>query len=92
MSVIVVGADGRSGPVNAAAPAPVRQRDLVRAIGAALGRPAVVPTPAVAVRLALGEMSTLVLDGQRAVPRAALAHGYAFAHDDVGAALAAIYG
>ncbi len=83
--------DGLSGPVNASAPVPVRQRELVKAIAAALGRPAVVPTPAVAVRLALGEMSTLILDGQRAVPRAALAHGYAFAHDEVGAALAAIY-
>ena len=43
-----------------------------------LGRPTVVPTPAIALRLAMGEMATLALDGQRAVPRAALDAGYAF--------------
>lgn len=74
------------GPLNASAPDPVRQRDLVTAIGAALGRPTVLPTPALPLRLAMGEMATLALDGQRAVPRAALAAGYRFAHTDVTAA------
>lgn len=80
-----------SGPLNATAPEPVRQRELVRAIAAALGRPAILPTPAVALRLAMGEMATLALDGQRAVPRAALARGHAFAHTDVAEALRDIY-
>jgi uncharacterized protein len=79
------------GPLNATAPEPVRQRDLVKAIGAALGRPTFLPTPALPLRLAMGEMSTLALDGQRAVPRAALAAGYPFAHTDVGAALRDVY-
>ena len=69
----------------------MRQRDFVAALGRVLGRPTVVPTPAVVLRLALGEMSTLALDGQRAVPAAPLAAGYTFAHTDVEAALRAIY-
>jgi hypothetical protein len=82
--------DDVSGPLNGSAPEPVRQRDFVKALGRVLGRPTVVPTPAVALRLALGEMATLALDGQRAVPAAALAAGYTFAHTDVEAALRAI--
>jgi uncharacterized protein (TIGR01777 family) len=81
-----------AGPLNATSPEPSRQGEFVKALGHALGRPALVPTPAVALRLALGEMATLVLDGQRAVPRAALAAGYRFRHPDLGGALRAIYG
>jgi uncharacterized protein len=80
-----------AGPVNATSPEPPRQGEFVKALGHALGRPALVPTPAVALRLALGEMATLVLDGQRAVPRAALAAGYDFRHPDLDGALRAIY-
>jgi len=80
-----------SGPVNASAPQPVRQRELVKAIGAALHRPAILPTPAFPLRLAMGEMATLALDGQRAVPRAVLAAGYEFAHTDVAEALRDVY-
>lgn len=79
------------GPLNATAPDPARQRDLVKAIAAALGRPAILPTPALPLRLAMGEMATLALDGQRAVPRAALAAGYPFVHTDVRAALEDVY-
>ena len=81
-----------SGPLNATSPAPPRQGEFVEALGRALGRPAHLPTPAVALRLALGEMATLVLDGQRAVPRAALAAGYDFRYPDLDGALRAIYG
>lgn len=75
------------GPINVVSPRPVRQRDFARALGAALHRPAVVPTPAVALRLAMGEMATLALDGQRVTPSVALAAGYEFAHPDVDEAL-----
>jgi uncharacterized protein (TIGR01777 family) len=81
-----------AGPLNATSPRPPRQREFVRALGRALGRPAAVPTPAVALRVALGEMATLVLDGQRAVPRVALAAGYEFHHPELEGALRAIYG
>lgn len=64
------------GPLNAAAPEPVRNRDLARAIARALGRPALLPAPALAVRLALGELAEAVLASQRVVPRRALELGY----------------
>lgn len=79
------------GPMNLTAPEPARQRDVVRALGRALGRPAILPAPAVLLRLAMGEMATLALDGQRAVPAVALAADYTFRHIDIEEALAAIY-
>lgn len=82
---------GIAGPLNGTAPAAVRQREFASALGAALGRPAILPTPALPLRLAMGEMATLALDGQRAVPRVALAAGYTFIHPEIDEALAAIY-
>lgn len=80
-----------SGPLNATAPAPARQRDFVKALAEALRRPAALPTPAFPLRLAMGEMATLALEGQRAVPAVALAAGYEFIHPELGAALRAVY-
>jgi uncharacterized protein (TIGR01777 family) len=57
------------GPVNAVAPEQLRQRDAARDFGAVLHRPALVPAPAAAVRLLLGEEADLVLHGQLAVSR-----------------------
>ncbi len=80
--------DGRvEGPLNATAPEPVRNRELARAIGRVLGRPSLLPTPALAVRLAVGEMATVVLSSQRAVPAKALALGYRFRFPDLEGAL-----
>lgn|SRR5574341_65046 len=67
-----------AGPVNACAPEPVRSGDLARAIGAVLKRPALVPTPGLAVRALLGSMAEIVLASQRVVPKVALEHGYRF--------------
>ncbi len=67
-----------SGPMNASAPEPVRNRELASAIGKVLGRPSLVPAPAFALRLALGEMAGAVLASQRVVPRKALELGYRF--------------
>lgn len=80
-----------NGALNGAAPDIVRQREFVRALGHALGRPSSIPTPAAVVRLALGEQAILVLEGQRAVPRATLSSGYAFRHPELGPALADLY-
>ncbi|HEX9050727.1 MAG TPA: TIGR01777 family oxidoreductase [Anaeromyxobacter sp.] len=66
------------GPLDAVAPAPARNRDLARAVGAALGRPSAIRTPAFALSLALGEMSSALLASQRVLPRKALALGYRF--------------
>jgi uncharacterized protein (TIGR01777 family) len=76
-----------SGPLNAAAPEPARNRDLARAIGRVLRRPSALPAPAVAIRLALGEMAEAVLSSQRAVPRKALGLGYRFRFPELEGAL-----
>lgn len=76
-----------SGPMNVTAPHAARQREVAQAIARALGRFAVVPTPAVVLRIALGEMATIALEGQRAVPRVAMNAGYAFAYEDLLAAV-----
>jgi len=76
-----------SGPLNAVAPEPVRNRELARAIGAVLGRPSAVPAPAFAIRLVLGEMADTVLASQRVVPEKAVALGYRFRFPELEAAL-----
>jgi hypothetical protein len=80
--------DAYAGPVNATAPTPVRNRDFTKALGAAVHRPAVLPTPGFALRIALGEMADMLLTGQRVVPAAATAAGYAFKHPDLAGAIA----
>jgi uncharacterized protein (TIGR01777 family) len=80
--------DGRlSGPLVLSAPEPVRNRDLARAIGKVLHRPSALPAPAFAMRLVLGEVASVVLASQRAVPRKALALGYRFRFPELEAAL-----
>ena len=81
-----------SGPVNATAPAPATDAELARALGAALHRPAALPVPAAALKVALGgEMATeMVLTGQRVLPERLLASGFTFAHPDLPGALAAV--
>jgi uncharacterized protein (TIGR01777 family) len=81
-----------TGPLNLSAPAPVSNRVFSTALGRALHRPAIVPAPAFALRLILGEMAHAVLTGQRAVPRKALQHGYVFRYEEIGAALRALVG
>jgi hypothetical protein len=79
-----------SGPVNATAPEPVTNRELSKALGRALKRPAIAPVPGIAVKLLYGEMASLVISGQRAVPRRALERGYEFRHPDLGEALRSV--
>jgi uncharacterized protein (TIGR01777 family) len=78
-----------SGAYNGTAPEPVTQREFAKALGRALHRPAVVPMPGFALRMALGEMADMVTTGQRAVPHRALDGGYRYAHPRLDAALAA---
>jgi uncharacterized protein (TIGR01777 family) len=77
------------GPVNATAPEPVTNAEFAKALGRALHRPAIAPLPGVALRLALGEMASVIIEGQRAVPARALALGYEHAHQRLDEALAA---
>jgi len=77
------------GPVNAVAPHAVRQREFADALGHVLGRPTGLPTPGFALKLAMGEASSIALSGQHVLPRAATEAGYTFAYPDVEAALRA---
>jgi uncharacterized protein len=79
--------DRAEGPLNASAPQPARNRDLARAIGKTLHRPAAISAPELAVRLAAGELASVVLASQRVVPRKALELGYVFAFPELEAAL-----
>jgi uncharacterized protein (TIGR01777 family) len=75
------------GPVNVTAPNPVTNTELSRALGRALGRPAVLPVPGLAVKLLYGEMAEIVTKGQRVVPARLRQLGYEFRHPEVEPAL-----
>ncbi len=82
--------DGRYvGPINGTAPTPLPQAEFARTLARVLRRPALVPTPAFALRMALGshKAEELVLQGQHAVPAKALELGYRFTHPDLESAL-----
>jgi len=82
-----------SGAVNLAAPNPVRQRDFARALGRAVKRPAFVPAPRAALRLAFGEMADeALLASARVEPGVLLESGYRFALSQVDLALARMLG
>jgi hypothetical protein len=76
------------GPYNLCAPLPVTGRDFARALGRQLHRPAVLPVPAPALRLALGELADALLRSQRAVPRRLQDAGYVFKFPELPGALA----
>jgi uncharacterized protein (TIGR01777 family) len=81
-----------AGPLNATAPAPVRNAEFARALGRAMHRPAFMPAPGFALKLLLGEMAQgLLLSGQRAIPEKAQRHGYRFAFPDLEGALQALF-
>ena len=79
--------DQASGPYNACAPKPVRNREFAKTLGSVLHRPAFMPMPALALKVGLGEMSLLLLGGQRAVPARLLEAGFTFQFTDLRAAL-----
>ncbi len=76
-----------SGPLNACSPNPVRNKDLAKALGKALRQPSFLRAPAFAVRLLLGEFGTVVLKGQRVLPRRLLESGFVFQYPDIQSAL-----
>lgn len=76
-----------SGPYNLAAPNPPTNKEFVRHLGQVMGRPSLMPTPSFALRTLFGEMSTVLLDGQRAVPSRLQEAGYQFIFPDPVAAL-----
>jgi uncharacterized protein (TIGR01777 family) len=79
------------GVYNVTSPQPVRNRDFARALGRAMHRPAVMPAPAFALRLAFGQMADeVLLGGQRVVPRRALDGGFVFAEPGLADALRSV--
>lgn len=82
-----------SGPVNAVAPVPVTNRELTEALGKVLSRPTLLPVPAFALRLGMGEMAdALLLASARVVPRRLEETGYRFRFPELGGALRHLLG
>jgi uncharacterized protein (TIGR01777 family) len=76
------------GPFNLVCPEPATNRDVTAALGKALHRPTVLPAPAWALRLVVGEFAEIgVLAGQRAMPRRLLESGFAFADPTIEAVI-----
>ncbi len=83
-------ADSLEGPVNVVGPAPVRNLEFTRTLGTVLHRPTLMPVPAFAARLAMGEMAdALLFASARVAPAALEAAGYPFRHRTLEAALGA---
>ena len=81
-----------AGPINLTAPNPVTNRTFAKALGRAMKRPALVPAPAFALRLALGEFADYVVTGQRVIPARARALGYHFRYPELDIAFRGIFG
>ncbi len=79
-----------SGPINLTAPTPVRMNEFCSALGHALGRPSWAPVPGFALKLLLGEMSEMLLNGQKVLPEKLLKAGYKFKHPELGESLRSI--
>ncbi len=75
------------GPVNAVAPEPITMREFSKALGRAMRRPSFFTVPRIVLKLALGEMSDMVLNGQKVVPAVATKAGYAFRFTSIDSAL-----
>jgi uncharacterized protein (TIGR01777 family) len=76
-----------SGVYNIGAPNPVTNREFARALGRVLHRPSWLPVPAFAMRLALGEVASVVLDGQRMLPARLQTEGFKFKYPELEPAL-----
>ncbi len=86
-------AERARGPLNVVAPAPVTNADFTRTLSRVLSRPAILPLPALAARLALGEMAdALLLASVRVVPARLVESGYSHRYPDLEAALRHLLG
>jgi len=92
MVMWLIQSDRGAGAFNATAPEPATNRDFTRALGRVLNRPAVLRAPAFVLKLALGEMSDLLITGQRALPARAEELGFRFAFRALEPALQDILG
>ncbi|MEE9910627.1 MAG: TIGR01777 family oxidoreductase [Deltaproteobacteria bacterium] len=72
-----------AGAVNLCSPRPVRNRELGSAIGRVLHRPSFLPAPGFMIQLILGEFGSVLLKGQRVIPRRLLDAGFSFRYPDI---------
>jgi uncharacterized protein len=79
--------EAASGPINLTAPEPATNKEFSKALGRVLRRPAFAPVPALAVKALYGEMASIVITGQRAVPARLTELGYRFRRPALEAAL-----
>jgi len=84
--------DKISGPVNASSPQPVTNDQFGQALGRAMKRPHWFPVPAIMMKSLFGEMATLLLDGQRVLPRKVMEHGFTFRYPTIAAAASELAG
>ncbi len=76
--VLALEREDLSGPINVTAPQPVRQREFAHTLGRVMRRPAFLPTPAFALKIALGEFSSELLSSKRVIPERLQKAGYRF--------------
>ena len=79
--------ESASGIYNLCAPQPLKNRDFAQTIGRVLKRPSLIPVPAFALKLALGDISAIVLHGRRAIPQKLQNEGFVFKFPTAEAAL-----
>jgi uncharacterized protein (TIGR01777 family) len=79
---------GFHGAVNVVSPNPVRNSELTTALAQTLRRPALLPVPEFALRIALGALSEELLGSRRCIPQSAIKRGFEFAHTEIETALA----
>lgn len=82
-TVFLVNRPDVAGPINMVGPAPVTNRRFTRELGAELRRPAIIPVPALALRIVIGEFANDALMSIRAVPKVLSQAGFRFQHSDV---------
>lgn len=85
----LIASDSVSGPVNATAPDPVRNKEFSKTLAAVLRRPCLFPVPGFALRLGLGQMAEMLLTGQRVIPAVAQQSGFQFRYPELKQALEA---
>jgi uncharacterized protein (TIGR01777 family) len=88
--LLLLDSSAARGAVNGTAPTPVTSREFSKELGRALHRPAILPTPPLALRALMGEVAGVIATGQRVLPKRALALGYPFRFPSLDLALADI--